>query len=487
MDTSSVKGFILAEKPEALPKTSKKRGKRQIQYEVTLEDGENIAITRKGRPASTLVIIPSQSLYYIDKEGEEPYLMDEDTLTKFLSDAPDDGIALNGTKWTEKLSKGRPFARNLIRFLRDYEGVIKTGFVRFDGWYPRNNCWNDSVRNLYNTDKKIFQYLVTQLMSAFQLDENELIEKINGYDSYKSRTVLEGFGNCQYLALVRALWGIDNVRKLIDAFVRTNQNMNLAIGDMVDLLRAVYDNADLDQYTYARHTVLLPDYELSAIVDLCKRELAKSRNDSHMEFDSFLNYILSYRLEGYYDLSGFVEDWTDTLRLQKAIFGKIKDKYPKNLCTQHQVLSMKSSMLNSVRRDLASMDFDDFVYSAAHLEWTPDWGSYEWSIPKTPGELIDEAEQQQNCLKGWVPELASNLRFLVFMRNKKTPDKSQLTIEVSKDGHIGEIAGFMNRAANSEEMKNIRRWAKEKRLCMPGETVPPPLDPPKQDEEEKTA
>ena len=477
--------FVGGVTPVAEPK--KKRTKKQKEYSVLVQDGQNLAILRPGRIKQTLVIVPSKGLYYIDREGEQPYSLNEDNLTRFMADAPDQGIELTGTTWITRLKRGRTEARDLLSFLDSYGDVIKSGFIRYKAGYY---AWNDSVKSMYLADKKMFGYFMDRLMETFGYTQEELIAVMTDSpgEAWKRRTILGRFDECEYIKCVRSLFGIDNARTWIDAFVRGNMNMNMPVQAFVEVIRELYEEPALDKYITSRHTYRFSsrystaqeeEYPLDEICEALSN-LSNRRNAQHVEFDSFLSYVQTYRREGYSELEQFMYRWADTLKLQKTVYKKRREKYIQYLESQHQSLSEKTSLMNSLQGKYASRDFTDFVRDAKYLEWEPDWGSYIWNIPHTVQELGDEQAQQQNCLWGWVPELANNVRHLVFMRNKKTPKQSQITIEVSKDGHIGEIAGFLNRPPNAEELKNIRRWAKEKQLVMPGEAAPP-----KKDENEK--
>lgn len=51
--------------------------------------------------------------------------------------------------------------------------------------------------------------------------------------------------------------------------------------------------------------------------------------------------------------------------------------------------------------------------------------------PLTVLEMFDESCQQDNCLSGYVESVATGKTNIVFIRKKKTPDQSYITMEIS--------------------------------------------------------
>lgn len=472
----SIKDFTLSEAPAVQQKAKKKKRRSSVTYDVIVEDGDNFVIKRNGRPASVAVFLctAKKPLFYIYKEdGSGEFLMDADNLNAFLKDVPDEGIELKNTSWIKRLKRGLSCCTSLMKFLDEYAPYIKTGYVRYGSGYT-NSC----VASFYSADHKLFKYFVEKVTDVYGFSsKDDFVSRMSlegvpcGTRRYLESTVISPFWETKYLTSIRALYGIDNARKMIDAFVESNQNLNCDEEVLASLFGIFYPNeiGDLDLYkqkitTSYRYT--RESFQTDKFNEVLA-SLSKQRNTEYMQFDAFLKYMLTYRIEGFKTLTSFVSTWKDVLQLQLVVYGRIVDKYPENLYSQHQKLSTKEDLVNSMEKYSADM-FDDFVADAECLEWAPDWGSYIWTIPHNPGDLIDEAEQQQNCLKGYVPEVAANHIKLVFMRTKKEPDKSLLTIAVKNNGSVGEIAGFLNRPANNDEITNIKRWAKEKNLDISG-------------------
>lgn len=96
------------------------------------------------------------------------------------------------------------------------------------------------------------------------------------------------------------------------------------------------------------------------------------------------------------------------------------------------------------------------------LEWMN--SEYVIKVPETPDEMIDEAEQQQNCLRSYIQRVANGETKVVFLRKKKNPDISCVTIQVENNGKIIQVRGKRNRVANNNEIKTISKWAKDRNL-----------------------
>lgn len=459
----SVKDFVLAQSPpaQAHDKNAMKK-KMKMKYEVLLEDGENFVIKRHGRPATFAVFLPSNGNYYIDKDGGDTFLMDEQNLTTFLKDLPAEGLMLQKTSWISKLNKGKQFATKLLKFIEECGEYIKTGYFYFDQC-PMSLFINQHFYNFYKVDKKLADYFFAKIMDYYKLTAKEMIAKMGALKGISQDTIFNISGDFRYLKAIKALYGLDNARKYIDAFVKTNQAICMNFFIFNELLIQYY-STELNRVivTPGRYDSEIPEKICNALMTV-----NKSHNKPHMEFKAFLEYMTGYKNEGFRDLNQFVRIWSDVLSMQKLVYGKIREKYPRYLLTVHGQMVLKTDIINTVNEN--SFDFVDYVNDAEYLEWKPDWGPYIWIIPHTAGELADEAQQQQNCLKAYIPQLQDNLRKIVFMRRKKEPDVSDITIEVDNNGQIGEIAGFFNREPNAEEIQSISRWAKEKNLIMPGQ------------------
>lgn len=88
---------------------------------------------------------------------------------------------------------------------------------------------------------------------------------------------------------------------------------------------------------------------------------------------------------------------------------------------------------------------------------------YEIVIPKTIKDVLEESEQQHNCLYQSVMEILRQDMVVVFMRERSKKNKSLVTIEVGRQ-EILQVKACCNRDPSDKQMMFIGKFAKAKGL-----------------------
>lgn len=88
---------------------------------------------------------------------------------------------------------------------------------------------------------------------------------------------------------------------------------------------------------------------------------------------------------------------------------------------------------------------------------------YEIIIPKTIKDVLEESEQQHNCLYQSVKEILRQDMVVVFMRERSKKKKSLVTIEVGRQ-EILQVKACCNRDPSDKQMMFIGKFAKAKGL-----------------------
>lgn len=186
-------------------------------------------------------------------------------------------------------------------------------------------------------------------------------------------------------------------------------------------------------------------------------ELAEIYN---CDINTFIEYItrklysqgiqtLDYHLHSVY---------RDYLEMNRNMYGKIKDKYPSNLMTQHDKVAMKYRLWNKYKDDLKLFNITE---EYLNLEFSN--SKYSIVVPRSAAEIIDEGVQQSNCVASYVERVKSGDSLIVFMRKTDYLEESHVTIEV-KNGAVVQCKAYANRNTSKEDDKFIEKWAKEKNL-----------------------
>jgi hypothetical protein len=124
------------------------------------------------------------------------------------------------------------------------------------------------------------------------------------------------------------------------------------------------------------------------------------------------------------------------------------EKYPKNLKKRHDDVMKIYKYKEAEVKNGAYMKIKD---KYLNYEYYPTEGKYFIKIPDNLDEIIKEGDNQNHCVASYIDRVLDEKTFIVFMRDKKHPEKSLLTIEV-KDSDIKQIKGKNNREPVQKEL-----------------------------------
>lgn len=189
--------------------------------------------------------------------------------------------------------------------------------------------------------------------------------------------------------------------------------------------------------------------------------LLNAMNQYNLEFNRCIEYLLlDLYSQGITTLNrGILNYYIDYLEMQNDMYGKIKEKYPAYLKTEHDIMALKLSNYN---RHKSQFLFLENVEKFKYLEFEK--GNYVIILPKTAADIVDEGVAQSHCVGSYVDRVVNDETLIMFMRYKDSPDKSLVTIEV-RDNAIQQAKGFSNRHVTAREQEFLKEWAKEKSLA----------------------
>ena len=376
-----------------------KKNKPLCTYEVILENNTDFVVRRKTQKTDKdLVVIVSQDLFYIkDNKNEDIKKINEYNSKKIIGNFLKD---YNGGIQFEKLSWSKNLSQSAIC----------------------NLISNEGLRNLYKHGIEI-SYL-----------ENGKVQKISEFLKENPKLVryfLAAIGDkkINYYIFIT----LDNVFSFYREFGFNNAKY------LIDCLK---DVNFIDKYNYMSYLT----------------EVIKKHNLNIMSFVQYITY--GFRKQGIDSLdSSIMRLYSDYLEMNRQIYGTVKEKYPKYLKTQHDMIQYKYNLWTIYKKDLLifkhSKENEDLVYS---------YKDYCIVTPKTAQDLLDEAASNHNCLASYISRIAKGETFVVFLRRKEDPEETFLTVEV-KDKKILQIEGYGNNYYFDNDVKEfIEKWAKEKEL-----------------------
>lgn len=430
-----IKGLILSngiDREEEVVE-AKKRAKPSVTYKVEVCSGCDFAISRNTSKTQQLfVVLMSQNQFYL-KNGGDIENINPKNMTRFFSDMQEP-IQIS-SNWIKALQRGKEFADYFCYLLDSYySSMIKIGLFGATG---NHSCDSNEIR-LYKMNSVLYKYMIHKISSFYNIDEIDVKCNIQENNSSfackrgrtvpeKARRIFDEFSGVNFIA---SKYGIEYAKKFIDEFL----------------------------ISYA--TRVPTEYYLNELL-----------NVAEFQPQRLIEYIM-YDLprQGYggsgwrNNMNDAINELVDTLRMQKILYGKIREKYPEYLSSLH----IKLSNMLRVRQDIIDAEgFENEVEEMKNYEWKPD--GYKWQIicPKNKEDMIDEANQQQNCLASYVSRVAEGTSRIYFLRssNENMKDKSVVTIETN-DNKVVQVKARNNRNADKEHLDFIKMWARNKNLAM---------------------
>ena len=386
-----------------------------LQFKLALVNYPDFCIERTTAKTRQLVVImPSCKGYYVKSfKGEEEYVeeLTPELYSKFSAGMNE--IELPADFWLRKMCPGKKFCDLLLRAIKgdkanDYVEMIKYHIapkledLHLGDWsYPDSN----SYVKAYKENPVLYrEYFNTNKAKQVIIDAGKFVtDLINDFGLNNARDFL----NQLELSLVEPGSGY------YGGFSRT----------------------------YSRDKVY-PDME--------------------MDYKTFRDYVLYQSVFMGYGktLSTFFNEWRDSIKMQKDIYHKIKEKYHDNLPLWHHQLSYKSQCM---REQIDQQKMKDMADLAALYQGTI--GKYVFISPTCKQDFLDEAQMQQNCLASYVNKFAEGDCIIMFMRLKKDPTQSLVTIELRKDNDgkytcLSQKYQARNRACTEEQSNAIDSWLK---------------------------
>ena len=463
MDTRDIKGLILQNPIEDLPEKQKQKRHNTTDYKVEIQSGCDFVVSRvTPKTKKILVILVSQGQYYI-KDETSTSLFDscvesvtEASLSKFLDgvkDNDEDVITLPDVNWLDRLPQNKYERSIFLETLDKLRGASALGAFAKKGYFYTNYIheYYHHEKSLFNDDMagqdpSLWMSVVDMFAKAAGVTKKAVLQQENdaaGLGGLKKSVLLDNFGS---VMTMKKAFGQEIALNYIDLSIRNHVESIVQSYNMVGLLSSNYAS---------------DPYEMHG----------ESRADNPFKFDGrrlaeYLVYDADHQGLTPSDAANLLHD---TLAMQISVFGKVREKYPKYLETEHRIMI---KLHKQVQQKIDQENWNAAAAKASELEY--EGQTYVIIAPKTPTDMYDEAQQQSNCLRSYVPSVTNGKCLILFMRCRKTPEKSLVTIEVLPDGTIRQAYRAFNHDPSHEEKDFIRKWAEKKGLVYQGSVAPRP-------------
>ena len=226
--------------------------------------------------------------------------------------------------------------------------------------------------------------------------------------------------------------------------------------------------------------------------DFCRKELVMAYKQFHSmlndistlnEFQiQYLRECFSYKvmpdkrlLIEFADLTSGWDDDTDEYIDGNEVYGDVIRYHSlnsyKNIFPQYPSLSFDDldrfyetyQLLREYIEHEAEFDHMMKRYAEKYRQYRYCDEQYGIIIPRTIKDILEESEQQHNCLYQSVMEILRQDMVVVFMRERSKKNKSLVTIEVGRQ-EILQVKACCNRDPSDKQMMFIGKFAKAKGL-----------------------
>ena len=355
-------------------------------WEIALQNYPDFAIKRiTPKTEQLLVIMPSCKGYYIkQKKGKSDEIIEqltEDLYCKFTAGMPND-LKFDDDMWIDHIESGKKFYEKFKIVIKDdaYIAMLKAHCAKK---YENLSVGYSDVRDSSVTLYKNFP----QLYKEYYNDE---------------------FVNNRFFSLSN-----DTLKQMVDKFGLSNMRDYIEENKLSLIQNARWGNTVFGSY---RFPYLLRDFEFH-----------------YAEFKDYTLYQSVFMGYGQ-SMDKFWDDWYDDLSIQKTLYGRVKVKYPQDLPLHHQQLAYKSILYKTI---IDENKLRSVVNKLSKYDMQVD--EYVFMCPKSKEDITDEAQQQCNCLAGYVERYINGQSNIFFMRKYKDKETSYITIETGDEHELRQI------------------------------------------------
>lgn len=415
--------------------------KPTAEYTVEMISHCDFAVRRKSKRREELLIalISRGELRIKDVISNTVEVLTAEDYVRFMTDAPQEGIPLvldgNKCSWLPRLLRGKGFGFFLVNIAggSQLRAFISCDFISFSesmltrigaGDVNSTRLSSGSVFNHGILEQAFNAAKATGQAEEFKIAFTKYIAFLGG--GGKLVSLIEKLNNSSFKVeeMLKCLmdWcGISGIYQIMHEYMRS------AVSAFPS--------------SYVWLGLLAPDN--------------KPRTYQSFDLQRTIQYLFYQSVEqGFaFQLESFIQTWTDTLNMQERVYGKIVNKYPNNLLSEHQILSYKTFLLKQ------EIDEEKWASVSAEMAKHEKTGKeYVILAPKTPDDMFEEARMQSNCLSSYVGSVTDGKCQIYFLRKRSNLEKSFVTIEVRSDGSLGQVLGRFNRTPDSSVINYVTSW-----------------------------
>ena len=403
-----IRDYFLDKDPKAYTKAA-------CSYEVVLQNNTDFIISRKtAKYEKELVVLISQGLFYFkESKGGVIEEVTQSKLRAYFKDLKGGSIALNQVLWLPELNKYT---------IERLEKIIS------------NDVFVDMCR--HNTLTEITE---PGWYSGYWEQNQKLFMKLHSIFP----TVTDSNNN-KYRASLPVIFEIDK---------RFGYNEAMFFAETLLLSGIEQYTSAKDMQWYYRSDTYQENADTKGFLQLLEQpySLNLRRFIEYIFYDTYSQGIARIDVT-------FWKTYEDYLSMQISIFGRIKEKYPKSLMTEHDIMALKVNMAELAAK---CKDFSARSAEIADLEFSGK--IYSIVVPDSPQQLADEGINLGHCVGGYVNRIIKGDCHILFLRKTRTPDESLVTLQLCS-GRINHAEGKRRRHISEEERTFLKKWGLDKHI-----------------------
>ena len=345
-------------------------------------------------------------------------------------------------------------------------------------WLERNRNISEVERCLkLNSNKEILYFIVHILRPKYYTSEkysklNMAFEKFcNNYDNYEYIQILANGGVTFFN---ESYWKFDNLNKegrSISEICRISK-LDFKIAKLLKV-RKIYsfinckgigDIISFDKFKKYMELGYFREDNTSYGIKVYLKEIKEVCESFGYDMDRLMKYLNEdiYKNQGIRSSNDGLVLLKDSLVMAKKMGISLKEKYPKSLKLQHDLLAMNYECYkNEHQRQGFKKVVEDEKYIL--LNRNKEKEDFYIRSPRDLDDLYNYAESLGNCLKSYVDEVIEGRSKIYFMETEKNDKKPYIAIEV-KQNSIRQAYRKSNKLISKKEHEFLVKWAKDNEI-----------------------
>ena len=368
--------------------------------------------------------------------------------------------------------------KNKEFYIQDEKERKEVNHNTMKAWLEYNKNISELERCLkLNSNKEILYFIVHILRPKYYTSEkysklNMTFEKFcNNYDNYEYIQILANGGVTFFN---ESYWKFDNLNKEGRSIseICGISKLDFKIAKLLKV-RKIYSFINckgigniisFDKFKKYMELGYFREDNTSYGIKVYLKEIKEVCESFGYDMDRLMKYLNEdiYKNQGIRSSNDGLVLLKDSLVMAKKMGISLKEKYPKSLKLQHDLLAMNYECYKDERRrEGFKKVVEDEKYEL--LNRNKEKENFYIRSPRDLDDLYNYAESLGNCLKSYVDEVIEGRSKIYFMETEKNDKKPYIAIEV-KQNSIRQAYRKSNKLISKKEYEFLVKWAKDNEI-----------------------